>query len=215
MSKSYHTAKATALQSTETFAVVLYALLNEQYGDEWLYWDPTTIFMELRDDFDCEPSTETMDRIAAIQVVMTGGSFFQKLDAFLNICNTFASGTPAFSIFDPVTVPEAAWTLAEVSFMREFLPFSNSIQVYIETTLNADGYKDDYPDIFEVVLGPKNPDADDIRKKALEYYHVKSKEELDNYMNEQLKAMIYQFHEIGMTDQLESILKEQERYNLI
>jgi hypothetical protein len=215
MSKEQRTAKAAALQSPETFAVVLYALLNEQYGDDWLYWDPTTIFMELRDDFGGEPSSESMDRIAAVQVLMTGGAFFEKLDAFLGLSNTLASGTPAFSVFDPGTVPEAAWALAEASFIREFLPFSAGIQAYIKTSLEVDGYKDDYPDIFDPVLGAERPDADAVREEAVAYLHNKSKEELDGYMNEQLEAMVYQFNELGMGHQLGAILKEKDRHHLI
>ena len=214
MPKINPVAAKTALESTESLAVVLYALLSELYEDQWLYWDATTIYLELRDDFHCEPSTETMDRINALQVLMTSGEFFNRLEGFLNVCNTFTSGTPAFNIFDPVTTAEAAWGLAEVSFLRDFLPFSYGIKAYLKTTLDAEGLYDDYPDIIEEVLGQRPESANAIRGIAVKNLHDTNRDEVEQFIHDQLDSMVYQFHELDMQQQLVAILKQKDRAEL-
>lgn len=208
-------ARRTALESSEALGITVYAILNEKYEDEWLWWDSATIYMELRDDFTCEPSSETMDRVSAVQLLMTTGEFFTRLEAYLNICNTLTSGSPAFSIFDPVSSAEAAWGLAEVSFMREFLPFSPGIKAYIRTTLNTEGLYPDYPDIFSDVLGKRPADADNIRAEALGSLHDGTKDEIDKFVHDQLESMVYQFNELDMGDKLMSIIKEKDRRALV
>jgi hypothetical protein len=207
----YKVKRKTALESPETFAVVLYSLLNEQYEDQWLYWDPATIYLELKDDFDADPASEVMDRIACLQVIMTTGEFFNNTQAFLAVCNTLLSGAPAFSVFDPVNVAEASWAVAEVAFLREFLPFNYGITKYLKTILDSEGYTDDYPDIFDEVFAKKMHKADEVRDEAVKSLRDKDRDEIAKFIHEQLQDMVYQFHELGMTRQLESILKQKDR----
>jgi len=207
----YKVKRKTALESPETFSTVLYALLNEKYEDQWLYWDPTTIYMELRDDFDADPASEVMDRISCLQVIMTSGEFFNNTQAFLAICNTLVSGAPAFNVFDPVDVAEASWAIAEVSFLREFLPFNYGIAKYLRTILESEGYGDDYPDIFDEVFAKKPNKANEVRDEALKSLRDKSRDEIAEFIHEQLHDMVYQFHELGMEVQLQAILKQKDR----
>lgn len=215
MQRSELIARKTALESPETLATVAYTILNESFEDQWLFWDPSTVYMELRDEFRCEPASETMDRLSAVQVLMTGDSYFKKLDAFLGISNTLTSGTPAFNIFDPVTVEEAAWSLAEASFLREFLPFTPGIRMYLKTTLNVEGFADDYPDIFDSVLGSKTVDADVVRAAAMDNMHARALGAVDQFLHDQLEVMVYQFNELDMGAQLMSIIKEKDRNALL
>ena len=215
MQRSEQIARKTALESPETLATVAYAILNETFEDQWPYWDPSTIYLELRDEFHCEPASEMIDRISAVQVLMTGDAYFKKLDAFLGLSNTFTSGTPAFNIFDPVTVAEAAWGLAEASFLREFLPFGPGIRMYMKTTLDVEGFSADYPDIFDEVLGPKKADADLIRGIAVKNLHDEAKDEIEQFLHSQLEIMVYQFNELDMGNQLMSIIREKDRSLLL
>lgn len=208
----YKVKRKQALESPETFSTVLFALLNEKYEDQWLYWDPATIYMELRDDFDCDPASETMDRISSLQVLMTSGEFFNNTQAFMAIANTMVSGAPAFNVFDPIDVAEAAWAIAEASFLREFLPFSYSVSKYLRIILEAEGYGDNYPDIFDEVFEKKQPKlADEVREEAIKTLRDKSRDAIAEFIHEQLHDMVYQFHELGMENQLQSILKQKDR----
>lgn len=152
------------LQSPDTLATVLHAIVRDRYGDEWYGFDQLTVMMDLQADFGVDPCPAAMDRIGAIQTLMTGDSFFIRIDSFMGVCNAFASGEPFFGAFDPVTVEEAAWGIAEAGMNRDMLPFSPTIRQYCRIVLRENGYGDgDYPPIFEAVFEDGAPDLGDIR----------------------------------------------------
>lgn len=142
-----------ALESPETNATVLHAIVLQQYGEDWYAWDPTTVYMELRADFDADTCAEALDKLSAIQVIMSSDAVFKRLDAFLGICNTLAAGEPFFSAFDPVTLEEAAWGITEIALNRDMLPFSYSIRKYIRALMRESGFdQSDYPESLRLVF---------------------------------------------------------------
>lgn len=147
------TVRQDLIQSPETMATVVHAIIRDKYGDEAYWWDPLTVTLELKADFQVDACPEFMDRWGAMQVVMTGDSFFRRIDSFFAVCNAFSSGEPFFGAFDPVTVEEAAWAVAEVGMNRDMLPFSPTIKKYCEIILGKNGYgRDNAPKIFDLVF---------------------------------------------------------------
>ena len=178
------------LQSPYTMATVVHAIVRDKYGDEAYFWDPLTVALELKADFSVDTSPEVMDRWSAMQVVMTGDSFFNRIDSFLAVCNAFSSGDPFFGTFDPVTVEEAAWGVAEVGMNRDMLPFSPTIKSYCRTILAEDGYgKGNYPAVFDIVFDD-NTTLKDVKEGLV------SKENgaaLRGYLLEQVDDIAKQF----------------------
>ena len=147
------TVRQDLLQSPETMATVVHAIVRDKYGDEAYGWDPLTVALELKADFAVDPCSEVLDRWNAMQLVMSGDAFFKRIDAFLAVCNAFSSGEPFFGAFDPVTVEEAAWGVAEVGMNRDMLPFAPTIKRYCKLILEKDGYgKGDFPPVFDIVF---------------------------------------------------------------
>ena len=147
------TVRQDLIQSPETMATVVHAIIRDKYGDEAYWWDPLTVALELKADFQVDACPEFMDRWGAMQVVITGDSFFRRIDSFFAVCNAFSSGEPFFGAFDPVTVEEAAWAVAEVGMNRDMLPFSPTIKKYCEIILGKNGYgRDNAPKIFDLVF---------------------------------------------------------------
>jgi hypothetical protein len=199
------------LESSETLATTLYLIIQHYFGDDAFFWDPSTIFLELRDEFNAEPSSEVMDRIAAVQVVVTNDAFFNEPDAFINICNTFADGSPSFSVFNPAEPEEIAWTLVEVAFIRDMLEFGDTVKRYIKKMLEIDGYSNDYPEIFDVALGA-NPNSLAIIDEAQETNHEDQRDVIEQFINDNLKSLMYQVNKV---DELNvafwKLRKEEER----
>ena len=182
--------RVRALRSPETLATVLHEIILVRYGEEWLQWDPLTVFLELQSDWRADMCPEAIDRMAAIQVIMTTDAFFKRLDAFLSICGTLNDGSPSFEAFNPVTTEEMAWGLCEVALNREMLPFSHAVKKYIGQVLAQDGYTDGtYPAIFSEVFGAQ-PDTDRIRHGLAV---VNNDDNIGQYLSERMQDLVFQF----------------------
>ena len=204
-----------ALESPTTLGTVIHAIVIDQYGEEAYGWDPMTVYLELRDDFAAETCSEVMDRWCAIQILMTTDAFYSRLDAFLNICNTLASGSPAFDVFNPVTPEEAAWGVAEAALNRESLPFAHAVKKYVRASLKDEGYTEDsFPPIFAEIFA-KAPSADDTRDAIEEtksaepgLAEIGNNENLDAYIADQMRDMVSQFNAIPDLAALDGIIAE-------
>lgn len=151
------------LQSDETRATVIHAIVHSVYGDEAYDWDPLTIVLELKQDFNVDACAPVMDKWCAIQVLMGSDAFFQRIDAFTSICNSFADGDPMFDAFNPATVEEIALALSEVGMNRDMLPFSHTIKAYTGLLLEKAGYPyGKFPPVFSEMFD-KNPTSEDVR----------------------------------------------------
>jgi len=211
MSESYEV--RIALESSETVATVIHSIIRERYGMPAYDWDVLTVYLELKEDFRAEPSSETMNRWAALQTVMTSDAFFARLDAFLSVANTLAAGEPYFQVFDPVTVEEAAWTIAEVSMNRELLPFSYAIKQYLKQILRDDGYTHDYPAVFDHVFEPEETPS--LRKTLQEIRRTENHDNVEAYIDDQLRDMISQFNKIPSLSNMDEILLQGEKETLV
>ena len=202
----------TALESPKTMAATLYLILTNQYGDDWLEWDPATIYMELRDDFNAEPAAEVMDRISSLLIAMNTGEFFSRFEAFSAIVHSLNTGAPSFTIFNPVEAEEIGWAVTELSLLRDLLPFDYSVRQYIKQALTADGYSpDDPPAVVGHVLEAKDPSANIIRDITTDRtLHEVQHNEFQAYIDEQLKDLAAQLNELGLGDQLDKMLAAQE-----
>lgn len=196
-------AKSQALQSPETLASVIHAIVRQKYGEEAYEWDPLTVYLELQADYGVDPDSAVMDRWSAISTVMVNDAFFKRPEAFMSICNALADGRPSFDVFNPVETEEAAWAITEVSLNRELLPFSYAIQQYLKQILKADGFTEDtYPAVFKEVFEAK-PQAIDIRR-GLGVFGNNAL--VESYIDDQLRDLVYQFNQIQSLKDLDDMI---------
>jgi len=195
MSSSYQ--RRQALESSETTATVLRVILDEKYGESWYAWDPVTVALECQADWNADPSSESMDRICAVQAILASNAFFRRIDAFAGIVHTLNTGAPAFDAFDPVSVEEVCWAVAEVAFNRELLPFSYPVRIYIKKLLADDGYDEtSCPDLLKEVF-ERDPGAAVVRKAVrTPDQSDANRDNVDKYVEEQLGDLSAQFDRI-------------------
>lgn len=196
-------AKQQALQSPETLASVVHAIIRQKYGEEAYDWDPLTVYLEIQADFNVDMDSAATDRWSAIQVIMADDAFFKRPEAFMGICNTLSEGEPFFQIFNPVSVEEAAWGITEVSLNRELLPFSYAVKQYLRQILKADGYNEDnYPAVFREVFETR-PEARNIRVGLAA---INNNGLVESYIDGQLKDLVYQFDKIQSLKDLDDLI---------
>ena len=149
-------------QNPEADPTVLNAMLISKYGEQALDWDPLTIRMEITDDFRVSPADAVMNKICAMQIVMTSSDFFERIDAFVNVCNALSEGDPFFEVFTPLEPEEIAYAISTVAMNRDMRPFNPTIKRYVKEVLKAEGFaEDDYPEIFSAVFG--KPSSKEVR----------------------------------------------------
>ena len=202
-----------AFESTATAAVVLNELMMKLYGEEWLEWDPVAVYLQLRDDISCEPSSEVMDRLCALQALQLNSEFFDSLDAFMAIAHSLNSGSPSFSIFNPLSAEEAAWAVTEVSLIRDLLPFNYSVRKYISEVSKSGGLDldDDSMAALEHVIQSSHPSDASIRDLYVEAPGVVAGiKGMNDYVDDQLKDVASQFHKLGMGDELARLMNQKD-----
>lgn len=201
-------------QNPEASATVLNAMLISKYGEEALDWDPLTIRLEIQEDFKVSPADEVMNKICAMQIVMTSADFFERIDTFINVCNTLSEGDPFFEVFTPLESEEIAFALATVAMNRDMLPFNPTIRRYVKEVLKADGFsEDDFPEIFSAVFG-KNPSAKEVRHTVAEIMLEPTAAELNkkniaDMLTSNVGVMIRQFNELPGLTEVDSYVLEQ------
>ena len=147
------------LKEETTFAVILNAIMNEYYGDteenSWYEWDPTTIWLELKDDFGANIDVDILDKISAVQVVMMTDGFFKRAEVFSSVCNTFTSGSPSFTVFDPLEPVEVVWGIVELAMLRDFLPFTDNLKGLMQVVFDGQPV---HP-IVKYCINTENPES--------------------------------------------------------
>lgn len=197
------------LESPATMAFTLYLVMHKKYDEEWLGWEPLTVYLELRDEFRAEPATEVMDRLSAIQLVMSTSSFYDDLYAFMGVCNTLADGSPSFDVLDPATVAEMAWAMTEIGLMREHVPFAPTIVDYMKNMLEMEGLDDDPPEILQEVVMPTPDLGDSAAEYADSILHMQNKDAVELFIDEQLALVIAQLRNLELDDEFLAALADE------
>jgi hypothetical protein len=145
-----------AWTSKETFATVLLTIFLDRFGMEALEWDPSTIALEIEEEFDVKLSQLSLDRLLTAIHVLTTDRFFKSLPDFIAFCNVLDGDTYNPGVFDPADAEEVAWGITEAMLIappedNEPEPFSDEIRAYIGGVLDKEGIIN-APDVLRIAL---------------------------------------------------------------
>lgn len=142
--------------SKETFGSVLLTLFLDRFGTEALEWDPSTITMEIEEEFDVDLPQLTLDRLMVAIQILTTDKFFKSLPDFVTFCNVLDGDVYNPETFDPADAEEVAWGITEALLISppdddDPEPFTDEIRAYIGATLDKEGIIN-APDILRIAL---------------------------------------------------------------
>lgn len=142
--------------SKETFGSVLLTLFLDRFGTEALEWDPSTITMEIEEEFDVDLPQLTLDRLMVAIQILTTDKFFKSLPDFVTFCNVLDGDVYNPETFDPADAEEVAWGITEALLISppdddDPEPFTDEIRAYIGATLDKEGILN-APDILRIAL---------------------------------------------------------------
>lgn len=145
-----------AWTSRETFASVLLTMFLDKFGTEALTWDPTTITLEVEEEFDVDLPQLSFDKLMVAIQIMTTDRFYRSLPDFVAFCNVLGGDTYDPATFDPADAEEVAWGITEALLIyppedEQAEPFTNEIRAYIGAVLDSEGLINP-PDILRIAL---------------------------------------------------------------
>lgn len=152
---SQNTATA-AWKNKDTFASVLLTLYLDKFGTEALNWDPTTMTLEIEEEFNVDLPQLALDKLITAIQILTTDRFFKSLPDFIAFCNVLSGDTYRPDMWDPADAEEVAWGLTEALMIYppgddEEEPFTEEIRAYIGATLDREGLINP-PDILRIAL---------------------------------------------------------------
>lgn len=145
-----------AWTSRETFASVLLTMFIDRFGSEALTWDPTTISMEIEEEFNVDLPQLSLDKLMVAIHILTTDRFYKSLPDFIAFCNTLSGDTYRPDMWDPADAEEVAWGVTEALLIYppeddDQEPFTDEIRSYIGAVLDAEGLVNP-PDILRIAL---------------------------------------------------------------
>ena len=137
---------AQRLTDEASLGTTLLMICLDQFTEDFLEWEPSTLDTEVKARFGVELPDENKDKLWALVTALTTNLFYVSLETFIPVCNSLNGSAADFDEYDPVTPEEAAWGIVEVRLIdppAEGEPpgaeFSHEVKRYIGLTLRNEG----------------------------------------------------------------------------
>lgn len=138
--------KKEAFLSPDSYGTTLLIAMFDTFGIECLKWEPETIEMELKKEFQIDIPEQNLDRLQAAMSVLTSNLFFVSLEAFNVTCNSLNFARVDGNTFIPADIEDIMWGITEVNLIlgadANKNEFSRDIQLYVGKVLESEGVLD-------------------------------------------------------------------------
>lgn len=111
------------------------SILIDRYGEEWLSWDPETIWQTITQDFSTAIHPVNKEKINAAKTLLMTDDFWIEWQAFEKVVKAFNNFIPSFHMMEGASPAEMAWAVEQAKIIRVF-PYSQEVIAYIRA--NAD-----------------------------------------------------------------------------
>ncbi len=214
--------KKELLLSEQAFGTSLLIAALDDFGQEFLTWEPETVELELRTLYQVVPLSSSIDRLHAAASLVTSALFFTSLTAFNATCSTLSFDEPVDGEFFPASLREVVWGLTEARLLMGpdggySNGFSRSIRLYVGKLLEGEGILDP-PEImgFAQLTRLGRPDTQmiaDLPDLTLmfEASQGESKKELDDFAVERAYAMFRQVGSLKLDTSDLKVFKDMSR----
>jgi hypothetical protein len=135
-----------AFANKDLFCTSIAALMIDNFGTDFLSWEPETIELELR-GLGVVPDNALKDKIMAVTVLLSTNSFHVDFGSFNNLCQVFNSDTNSSELFVPASIDDILWGCSEARILEgpadfDGQGFTPDIAVYVGQMLTSEGITD-------------------------------------------------------------------------
>ena len=121
----------------EAHPVVMNIILQQKYELEWMIWEPETIALHIKEDFNSTLSDVNMSKIMALRSLQLVDSFWERWEVF-NICT---SGLNGLAVTEVVSVPTVLQCMIAVDMaqrIRSDLEYTKEIERWLSAVHRMD-----------------------------------------------------------------------------
>ena len=208
---------ASAWSNPKSFATTLVQLFHDEYfeskdspAENCYTWHPSTILLEVRDDFGVELPRANFDRLMAGIHLVTSNAFYKSPPTFVEICNVLSGGLYDPATWDPADAFECAWGITEAMLLSppdddDEEPFSTEIRAYIGKALDEEGILDP-PDVLRIAIrdNRRNQAAvvsgfdDPETRAAITQMEAEKVQEINDRIKSNLRMLIGQLEALNL-----------------
>lgn len=147
-----------------THPMRLFDVLQAKYGDDWLHWEPETLWWAIRRDFG--PVGElTRNKLQALRTAAKSYSPWDDWDVFENCGLAWNDLIPIFGAYQPMTPSQTAFTTQIMKELHPEAPWGHEVAAYQAAVLDDAGF----------VFAPEEwfPDAQSLLDRNVEVTGMK------------------------------------------
>jgi hypothetical protein len=151
--------------------LVLVNELNKKYKQDWVHWEPETLWHTIEADYKTKILPESEDKIMAVRVLLSNDTFWVCWEVFEKICAALSGRVPSFGTRDDLSVGELSLGVSIAGRIKK-REFEHEVMAYVAVEAKQEGY----------VLLPKplafaqdildslssNTEGADVKKKLLD-----------------------------------------------
>ena len=209
------------LADSEAFASTLFLICADEFGLEFIDWEPETIEAEINQAWKVRPPRINKDKIMALTTFLGTDAFYRNLEGFLPICHALNNVHPNFQVFEPATVNEIAWALVETHLLeppdeKAGDKFDVEITSYMRLQLQQESFTK-APKILAPFVGHLDENESDVNStmepegidyKAYWNDQTMKRLEIDNNLKVRLALMLQQMASLPLVHAQSGALKQ-------
>jgi len=192
---------ADMLRDPDTIGTPMFILILDRFTMDVLDWEPQTLRSEIQREWNVEPPQENMDKIWALIDILGTNLFNTSLEFFIHACNALSGNSADFQNYDPATVQEMCWALAEqhtVHPLDEGEDFSSEILEYMKASLREEGFVQ-VPQFLKPHVGDEMAPQDAIEgvlgMDSIDFNgfwdaQVRKRIQIDEYVTDRLRRLL-------------------------
>lgn len=187
------------LRHPNTFGTVLHACALRAWGSDIYGWEPETIALEFKDEWEVELPTASLDRLCALLAAVSSDAYYRDWAAFTFV-NQVLCGHDGDVLegADPLLVAEAAWGVVEVRLNDSTpSPWGEEVSRYVGVLLDQEGFVAP-PAILNFARLPERYDGSDAPADATQRANVETQHArvVAEYLQEQGLTLFNQLKEL-------------------
>ena len=183
----------------------------DRFGLEALEWEPSTVVMEIEQEFDVDLPALSFDKLMVAMKILTTDRFHKSLPDFIAFCNVLGGEPYDPNTFDPADAEEVSWGITEAVLIappedEDKEPFSDEIRAYIGGVLDAEGILN-APDVLRIALrktrvSPSMDDFSDDPEMFAAIYDVEANktDEINRTLRTKTKILAAQLAALNLTN---------------